>query len=73
MYISSGDFDTRVPPLQARKMTAKLQQYSSGVSPIILKYDEQSGHTAGDSNTQMAIKKTAEYLAFAAKYTGLSM
>ena len=73
MYISSGDFDTRVPPLQARKMTAKLQQFSSGVSPIILKYDEQSGHTAGGSNTQMAIKKTAEYLAFAAKYTGLSM
>ncbi|MFT2091368.1 prolyl oligopeptidase family serine peptidase [Paraglaciecola sp. 2405UD69-4] len=71
IYISSGDFDTRVPPLQARKMTAKLQQYSSGDAPIVLKYDEQGGHTSGGSNTQKALNSAAEYLAFMAKYTGL--
>ena len=71
IYISSGDFDTRVPPLQARKMTAKLQQYTAGSAPIVLKYSEQGGHTGGGMNLQSRIEMTAEYYAFTAKHLGL--
>jgi prolyl oligopeptidase len=47
----SGDGDTRVAPLHARKMTAMLQwaTRSEGDSgrPILLSYDTKSGHSGG--------------------------
>ena len=42
----SGDLDTRVDPLHARKMTARLQ--GSGTSrPVLLLYHTKSGHVGG--------------------------
>jgi prolyl oligopeptidase len=42
----SGDLDTRVDPLHARKMTARLQ--ASGTSrPVLLLYHTKSGHVGG--------------------------
>ncbi len=43
----TGDSDTRVPPLQARKMTARLQAVSVYENPILLLYDTKSGHSGG--------------------------
>jgi prolyl oligopeptidase len=43
----TGDSDTRVPPLQARKMTARLQAASLYENPILLLYDTKSGHSGG--------------------------
>ena len=44
----SGDFDTRVDPLHARKMTALMQASTGGrIKPILLKYDTKSGHSGG--------------------------
>jgi prolyl oligopeptidase len=45
----SGDGDTRVAPLHARKMAARLQAANSGDSkrPILLLYDTKSGHSGG--------------------------
>ena len=43
----TGDSDTRVPPLQARKMTARLQATSTYENPILLLYDTKSGHSGG--------------------------
>ena len=47
VMLTSGDLDTRVPPLQARKMTARLQAATASGRPVILRYDPKSGHAAG--------------------------
>ncbi len=46
VMFTSGDLDTRVPPLQARKMTASLQEATRSGLPIILHYDPKQGHAA---------------------------
>ena len=45
----TGDGDTRVAPLHARKMTAMLQWASSDLQqrPVLLMYDTKSGHSGG--------------------------
>lgn len=43
----TGDDDTRVDPLHARKMTALLQSASSGGRPILLHYSLSGGHSSG--------------------------
>jgi len=43
----TGDSDTRVDPLHARKMTALLQGASSSGRPILLHYSLAGGHSAG--------------------------
>jgi prolyl oligopeptidase len=42
----TGDGDTRVAPLHARKMTARLQAAGSS-RPVLLLYDTKSGHSGG--------------------------
>jgi prolyl oligopeptidase len=43
----TGDSDTRVAPLHARKMTAMLQAESGSKEPILLIYDTKLGHSGG--------------------------
>jgi prolyl oligopeptidase len=43
----SGDSDTRVAPLHARKMCALLQADTGSDKPILLHYDMKTGHSAG--------------------------
>jgi len=45
----TGDGDTRVAPLHARKMAARLQAAASSEPgrPILLQYDTKSGHSGG--------------------------
>jgi len=43
----SGDSDTRVAPLHARKMTALMQAATGSDRPVLLKYDTKSGHSGG--------------------------
>ena len=43
----TGDGDTRVAPLHARKMTAELQAATASDKPILLLYDTKSGHSGG--------------------------
>ena len=48
VLLITGDSDTRVPPLQARKMTARLQAATvSDENPIFLLYDTKAGHSGG--------------------------
>jgi prolyl oligopeptidase len=47
VLLVTGDEDTRVPPLQARKMTARLQSASTSGRPIALLYDAKAGHSGG--------------------------
>jgi prolyl oligopeptidase len=43
----TGDSDTRVAPLHARKMTARMQAAQDGDKPILLHYDTKLGHSEG--------------------------
>ncbi len=46
MFVS-GDFDTRVDPLHARKTTALLQASTGSGLPVLLRYDTEAGHSSG--------------------------
>jgi len=43
----TGDGDTRVAPLHARKMAARTQAGSGSDRPVLLLYDTKSGHSGG--------------------------
>jgi len=47
VLLITGDSDTRVAPLHARKMTALLQASTSSDRPILLHYDTKAGHSGG--------------------------
>lgn len=43
----TGDSDTRVDPLHARKMTALVQASTGSYKPVLLHYDTKAGHSGG--------------------------
>ncbi|MFH1143664.1 MAG: prolyl oligopeptidase family serine peptidase [Candidatus Eisenbacteria bacterium] len=47
----TGDADTRVDPMHARKMTA-LMQAAGSARPVLLHYDTKAGHSGGDPVTK---------------------
>ena len=51
LYIS-GDGDTRVAPLHARKMAALMQERSGSGKPVLLRYHTQAGHSGGQPVSQ---------------------
>jgi prolyl oligopeptidase len=59
----SGDNDTRVDPLHARKMTAAVQAATSGDRPILLHCSTKGGHSSGVSVTQK-IQDETDILSF---------
>jgi prolyl oligopeptidase len=63
IMFNTGDSDTRVDPLHARKMTALVQADNASDRPILLHYQTVSGHSSGVSVTQ-AINDTADELSF---------
>ena len=62
MFIS-GDSDTRVDPLHARKMAALMQSASGSGKPVLLEYDVEGGHSAGQA-IEKTIHKLAEEMLF---------
>ena len=65
----TGDSDTRVDPLHARKMTALMQAASGSDRPILLHYSLKGGHSAGVSVSQF-VEDEADELAFLWAETG---
>jgi prolyl oligopeptidase len=63
VMFNTGDSDTRVDPLHARKMTALMEANSGSDRPILLRYNTAAGHGSGVSITE-AVKETADELAF---------
>ncbi|HWA15669.1 MAG TPA: prolyl oligopeptidase family serine peptidase [Gemmatimonadales bacterium] len=47
VLLATAESDTRVDPLHARKMAARLQAATSGDAPILLRLESQAGHGAG--------------------------
>ena len=65
----TGDSDTRVDPLHARKMTALIQSASSSGRPVLLHYSLSGGHSEGVSVEQQ-IQDGADELTFLWTETG---
>ncbi|HEX2123703.1 MAG TPA: prolyl oligopeptidase family serine peptidase, partial [Thermoanaerobaculia bacterium] len=59
----TGDADTRVAPLHARKMTALMQAANGSDEPILLRYHIAAGHSGGQPMRVQA-RNTAEELGF---------
>jgi prolyl oligopeptidase len=69
IMFNTGDSDTRVDPLHARKMTALMQADTGGDRPILLHYELKAGHSSGVSITQL-VNDTADELSFLWNETG---
>jgi prolyl oligopeptidase len=59
----TGDADTRVAPLHARKMTALLQNSTGSNNPVMIRYHVSGGHSGGDP-LKVQVNNAAETLAF---------
>jgi prolyl oligopeptidase len=70
----TGDSDTRVAPLHARKMAALLQASTASEAPILLHYDTKAGHSRGE-NTPVTkrIDELTDELSFLFAQTGAKM
>ena len=66
----TGDGDTRVAPLHARKMTAMVQAKNGGDNPIMLRYHTKAGHSGG-MPVEQQIEDGVEILAFLGWQLGL--
>ncbi|HEV3221099.1 MAG TPA: prolyl oligopeptidase family serine peptidase [Candidatus Acidoferrales bacterium] len=67
----SGDSDTRVAPLHARKMAALMQASAAPGRPILLKYDTQAGHSGGTPVTRQ-VEDATDALIFLFWQTGVT-
>lgn len=63
MLFITGDADTRVAPLHARKMTALMQASTGSQNPVMLRYHVTGGHSGGDP-LNVQVNNAAESLAF---------
>lgn len=57
----TADFDTRVDPMHAKKMTARLQAANVGSNPILLRIDPKAGHGAGKPISKLVEEWTDIY------------
>jgi prolyl oligopeptidase len=69
IFFFTGDGDTRVDPMNARKMTPLMQAASRSDRPILLHYSTEGGHSAGVSQTQL-IEDYADEMSFLWTETG---
>ncbi|HEY2324644.1 MAG TPA: prolyl oligopeptidase family serine peptidase, partial [Thermoanaerobaculia bacterium] len=63
VMLVTGDADTRVAPLHARKMTAMLQDRTGSNNPVVLRYHVSAGHAGGEPVSEQ-VKNEAEILGF---------
>jgi prolyl oligopeptidase len=68
----TGDEDTRVDPLHARKMTALLQASNAGTAPILLRYHTHGGHSGSQPRSKI-IAELVDTFSFLSWRTGLSL
>src|SRR6202453_780744 len=69
IFFFTGDGDTRVDPMNARKMIPLMQAASTSGRPILLHYSLKGGHSAGVSQTQL-VEDYADEMAFLWNETG---
>jgi prolyl oligopeptidase len=47
ILLMTADSDSRVDPMHAKKMAAKLQVANAGPNPVLLRIETKAGHGAG--------------------------
>lgn len=67
----TGDADTRVAPLHARKMTALLQNLPGRRNPVLLFYDTEVGHSGGEPVSRQ-VDRRSHVLAFLFDRVGMT-
>lgn len=72
ILLYTAEDDTRVDPMHARKMTARLQNATSSANPVLLKVAESQGHGVGKSAEQWLQEET-DIWTFFAHQLGLSV
>jgi prolyl oligopeptidase len=60
----TGDSDTRVAPLHARKMAALLQASTASNKPVLLHYDTKAGHVGAATPVGKRIEDLTDELSF---------
>jgi prolyl oligopeptidase len=68
----TGDLDTRVDPLHARKMAARVQACNASPDPILLRYHIRAGHAAAPPVSQQ-IEELVDLFSFLSRQVGLEM
>jgi prolyl oligopeptidase len=68
----TGDFDTRVAPLHARKMTAEMQAATASDRPILLRYETEAGHSVNGMPVSKRIDQVADEASFLLWQLGVS-
>jgi len=63
VFFITGDADTRVAPLHARKMVALMQASTGSDKPVLLRYHTTAGHSGGQPVSEQ-IENLAETLSF---------
>jgi prolyl oligopeptidase len=58
VLLATAESDTRVDPMHARKMAARLQAASSAERPILLRLESRAGHGAGKPLTKVVDELT---------------
>jgi prolyl oligopeptidase len=64
VLLFSGDADTRVAPLHARKMTALLQASTASDGLVLLRYETKAGHSRDGLPVTMQIEQLTDVLGF---------
>lgn len=72
VMFKTGDADTRVAPLHARKMAALMQSASGSGLPVLLHYDISVGHSSGLPVTK-EIDDGVDVMSFLMSQTGLAL
>ncbi len=70
--IFTAESDSRVDPMHARKMAARLQAATSGLGPILLRLEKHAGHGAGKPLGKIIAQYTDE-LAFLFGQLGMKL
>jgi prolyl oligopeptidase len=72
VFMSTGENDGRVNPMNSRKMTARLQAATASDRPILLITTDAAGHGQG-SPLSVQIDQMADYLAFLFDQLGMNL
>jgi prolyl oligopeptidase len=64
VLLITGDSDTRVAPLHARKMAALLQSATGSDRPVLLHYDTKAGHVGGTTPVSKRIEELTDEVSF---------
>jgi prolyl oligopeptidase len=57
-FLLTADGDSRVDPMHARKMAARLQAASAGTAPILLRVETAAGHGQGKPRSKLVDEAT---------------